>query len=140
MTFSQLCVGLIALILLLHVYWALGGQRLLPSTIPSDPSTGKTTPEPGRLGATLVALVLLHALFTLGVATQLWPSPWSLTVTRYSLWIWTGIFLVRVIGDFRWLGAFKRVRGTAFARADDWLFTPLCATIALGFTLTLLRL
>lgn len=140
MTFSRLCVILVGLIWLLHVYWALGGQRLLPNTIPSDPITGNKTPEPGRLGATLVALALVHALLTLGVATQLWPSPWSSAVTRYSLWAWTGIFLVRVIGDFRWLGAFKRVRGTPFARADDWLFTPLCATIALGFTLTLLRL
>jgi uncharacterized protein DUF3995 len=38
----------------------------------------------------------------------------------------------RVVGDFRWFGAFKRMKGTAFAWWDTWLFVPLCLLLALG--------
>jgi hypothetical protein len=138
MIISQLCVVLLVGILLLHVYWAVGGRGLLPSAIPSDPKGSGKVFEPGRLGALIVALVLTHALFSLGAASELWPSPWSMTSTRYSTYFWTAIFAARMVGDFRWFGIFKRQRGTAFSRADDWVFTPTCALIGVGFALTLL--
>jgi hypothetical protein len=40
--------------------------------------------------------------------------------------------LVRVVGDFRHVGLFKRERSTRFARLDTRYFTPLCAALALG--------
>ena len=42
------------------------------------------------------------------------------------------VFLGRVVGDFRWFGVFKRMRGTAFAWWDTRLFVPLCLLLALG--------
>jgi hypothetical protein len=42
-------------------------------------------------------------------------------------------FLLRAVGEFRLVGLFKRIRGTAFARWDTWLFSPLCLLIALAF-------
>jgi hypothetical protein len=135
--FPQLSAGLLALVLVLHIYWAAGGRLLLPQTVPSRPDTQKPAAEPGRLGAGLVALALAHALFTLGAASGLWSAPWSADATRYSAYVWTGLFVLRVVGDFRGLGLFKRVRGTPFARADDWVFTPICATVGIAFVLVL---
>jgi hypothetical protein len=40
------------------------------------------------------------------------------------------VFGLRAIGDFRYLGFFKRVTGTRFARADTLIYSPLCAGLA----------
>jgi hypothetical protein len=40
------------------------------------------------------------------------------------------VFAVRAVGDFRYCGFFKRVKGTAFARKDTLIFSPLCTLLA----------
>ena len=40
--------------------------------------------------------------------------------------------LMRAIGDFRYVGFFKRVRGSRFARMDTTLYSPLCLALAAG--------
>src|SRR4029434_8402130 len=47
-------------------------------------------------------------------------------------WTLAAVFLGRIVGDFRGFGLFKRMRGTAFAWWDTWLFVPLCLLLALG--------
>ena len=42
------------------------------------------------------------------------------------------VFAARVVGDLRTAGVFKRVRGTAFSRADDLVYTPLCFVLGAG--------
>lgn len=41
-------------------------------------------------------------------------------------------FAIRVVGEFRYVGLFKSVTGTRFARLDTLCFTPLCASLALA--------
>jgi hypothetical protein len=43
-----------------------------------------------------------------------------------------GVLLARAVGDGRTVGLTKTVRGTAFARNDDRLFTPLCVALGLA--------
>lgn len=44
-----------------------------------------------------------------------------------------GVVLVaRAIGDFRYVGFFKRVRGSRFATLDSLLFSPFCLTLGAG--------
>jgi len=38
--------------------------------------------------------------------------------------------LARAIGEFRYVGFFKRVRGSRFARLDPLLYSPLCLLLA----------
>jgi hypothetical protein len=40
------------------------------------------------------------------------------------------IFLARAVGDFNYVGFFKRVKRTAFAKNDSRYFAPLCLFIA----------
>jgi hypothetical protein len=40
--------------------------------------------------------------------------------------------LARAMGDFNYVGFFKRVRGTRFARMDTLLYSPLCLALAVG--------
>jgi len=40
--------------------------------------------------------------------------------------------LARAVGDLNYVGFFKRVRGTKFARMDSLLYSPLCLALAAG--------
>jgi hypothetical protein len=42
------------------------------------------------------------------------------------------IFSARAIGEFRLVGFFKRVHGSAFARLDSLVFSPLCLLLAVA--------
>lgn len=58
------------------------------------------------------------------------PVPsWTL---QYAVAVLAIVFLLRSIGDFRWMGFFKSVRGTRFAVRDTWVYSPLCLLIGLG--------
>ncbi len=43
--------------------------------------------------------------------------------------------LARAIGEFKYLGFFKRVRGSKFARLDTLVYSPLCLLLAIGVAL-----
>jgi hypothetical protein len=45
------------------------------------------------------------------------------------------LFGGRAIGERRYVGFFKRVRGTTFAWWDTRVFSPLCAALSLGYLL-----
>ena len=51
-------------------------------------------------------------------------------VPRFGIWVLAAVFALRAIGDFRYIGIFKRVRGTRFARNDSLYFSPLCMGIS----------
>ncbi len=40
------------------------------------------------------------------------------------------VFAARAIGDFRYVGFSKRVRGSPFARRDTYVYSPLCLLLA----------
>jgi hypothetical protein len=44
-------------------------------------------------------------------------------------WILSAAFIIRTVGDFRWVGYFKRQKGTVFAKWDTVLYNPLCLFI-----------
>ena len=114
----------------LHVFWAFGGKWGSAATVPL--SNGKPTFTPTRGATLLVATALTSAAFV--VLTRA-----NVIFTRVPAWAsqWTSallgiIFVVRSIGDFRWVGFFKSVRNTAFALWDTWLYSPLCLVLGLS--------
>jgi uncharacterized protein DUF3995 len=114
----------------LHVYWAAGGTRGATAAVPAR--EGQPLFRPTRAATLLVAFLLLlgAALLTarLGVFGRLEPE-WFF---RAGAWALAGVFLARAIGDFRWVGFFKRPAGTRFAALDTALYSPLCLAIAAG--------
>jgi hypothetical protein len=40
--------------------------------------------------------------------------------------------LARAVGEFKYVGFFKRVRGSRFARLDSLVYSPLCLLLAIG--------
>lgn len=47
----------------------------------------------------------------------------------YGLWIMAGIFIVRAIGDFKYVGFFKKIKHTAFGQNDTKYYSPVCLII-----------
>ena len=122
---------------LLHVYWAAGGGWgrgvAVPTGLPNGAAAGGARLfNPTRAGTLAVAAgLLLAALVVLGrLGFRAAPLPGWVFV--WGSWVIALVFLARAVGEFRYVGLFKRVRGTDFANWDTWLFTPLCLFIAVS--------
>ena len=118
---------------LLHIYWALGRSSASAAVIPFH--NGRPLFTPTLATTLLVALALLVCallvLGSLGILRFGLPN-WLL---RIGVWGVAAAFLLRAIGDFRYLGLFKTVRNTSFARNDSWFYSPLCVVIAINCVL-----
>ena len=117
-----------SLLSVLHVAWVFGGRLASGTVIPVV--DGKPALRPS-MGITLVVAGLLAAaalvvLVRAGILLPAFP-PRLATLAAVVL---GGILVLRAVGDFRFVGFFKSVRGTAFAHWDDWLYSPL--SLALG--------
>lgn len=51
-------------------------------------------------------------------------------VPRAGSWAIAIVFALRAVGDFRYVGFFKRARDTVFARHDTFVYSPLCLALA----------
>jgi len=105
----------------------------LQHVIPTKDKTASPKMPP-RIATFNVAIVLLSIglLYLLkgGIISLDIPSKWI----NYAAWFVPFIFFLRAIGEFRYVGLFKRIKDTDFAKADTKLFVPLCLGIAiLGF-------
>lgn len=128
--FIYLNILIFAALSALHVYWAVGGQWALAASIPST-STGEKLFNPGRVGTWIVALGLLaFALLTYLHLNNFYPA-----IAPYLNQLTLGIafiFLMRTVGDFKYIGLFKKVKGTPFAKQDTKIYIPLCFYLAMS--------
>jgi hypothetical protein len=100
---------------------------------------GKPLFTPSKRSTLLVAAVL--GLFAVLVAATADFIPSGVS-PRVLSWLSYGLalgLLARAIGEFRYVGFFKRVRGTKFAKLDTMVYSPLCLLLALGMALTASR-
>ncbi|MFC3197595.1 DUF3995 domain-containing protein [Parapedobacter deserti] len=129
---------LFAIFLLLssvHFYWALGGKwggdAVLP--IKNDDSTKALTPT------VLPTLIVAVGLLSIGLLVLAISGLISFDIPRwlkdYGLRVIAGIFFLRAVGDFNYIGFFKKVKQTKFGRNDTTYFSPLCLTIGLLTTI-----
>jgi hypothetical protein len=96
---------------------------------------GKPLFVPSRRATVAVGIALL-SFAALVAATAGWLP---LALPRMVLvWLSYGLalgLLVRAIGEFKYLGFFKRVRGSRFATLDTLVYSPLCLLLAVGVAL-----
>lgn len=129
MTALAMILATIATVLAgLHLAWAIGGLPI-PSTVIPTTAQGRAVIAPGRVSTFAVSVaLLLAAAICLRRAELLCVGPaW---IGRYGTWAVAAAFFARAIGEGRYCGLTKRVRGTTFASWDDRVFTPLCLVIA----------
>jgi hypothetical protein len=142
--------GLIAGI---HFYWAAGGSWGSRQALPQRPvlseagqaigrdlatrrERDRSTPlfTPGRMATVAVALLFFAGAFGCA-ALLLFPNirawQWGSLNPENGALAGAIIFALRAIGEFRYVGFSKRIRGTEFAWWDDRFFSPLCVTLAI---------
>ena len=113
----------------MHFYWAVGGRWGSESVFPTTDAHTKAK-MPGALPTLLVALGLLcFGVFYL-IKVHLINIQLPLWISNYGLWILAGIFLLRSVGDFKYVGIFKKIKNTLFGLNDTKYYTPLCLIIA----------
>jgi hypothetical protein len=119
---------------LIHFYWAFGGKWATQGVYPTPDD--KTPPRnPGIIATLLVAIALFgFGIFYL-IKVEILSFQLPQIIDKYGLWILIAIFTLRAIGDFKYLGFFKKIKNTKFGQNDTKYFAPLCLII--GF-LTLL--
>ena len=113
----------------IHVRWAFTGPGTFTGGVPTRPD-GTPVLSPGPMAALGVAALLLSSAWLLleraGLGPEVLPAPLPAIGTAGV----AVVLLLRGIGDFRYVGLFKRVRDTPFARMDSRVYTPLVLALA----------
>jgi hypothetical protein len=115
----------------LHVFWACGGSWGKAVAVPER--DGAPLFRPSRAVTLLVAAGLLTAAACAVVRGGVVEVRGADSAARVGCRVLAVLFGARAVGEGRYIGFLKRVRGTAFARKDTWIYSPLCAALAAGF-------
>lgn len=119
-----------------HYLWA-RQPRLLNTELVVPYSAGRPLFRPGQKSCRALSLLLLGMAAVLSVAGfRLIPS--ASKFFKSTAFFISTLFALRSVGDFRYIGFFKRKRKSKFARLDTALYSPLCALIAIGALLAAL--
>lgn len=136
--FALIAGSVLAAIGLLHVGWAFGVSPLSAAVIPTGPD-GQAIMAPGR-GITLgVAALLFTAAYLVLERGGVGPGLLSSRLAGIGCGGVALVLLGRGVGDFRYVGLFKRERGSAFARMDSRLYTPLVLSLGAMAAVVALR-
>ncbi len=127
---------ILSVISLLHMFWTFGGQWGLSASLPHR--DGRRLLNPKRIDILTVAVCLAEMaffyLYKIGQFT--WADSWMPNwLSQWGLWVLAGLFLLRTIGDFRYVGFFKRVREGRFAHLDTRFYSPLCLLLCVNTVL-----
>ena len=115
---------------MLHFYWAIGGKRWFIDTLPTS-SSGVKKLNPGMIAGLVIASGLLFFAIIIIGNQGLFDKYISRNYFHYGTLIIAVIFLLRAIGDFKYVGFFKKVKQTKFATNDSKIYSPLCLFIAI---------
>ena len=123
---------------ILHFYWLFGGDWALEKVIPSKFTQAQLLAVP-KFATLFVALGLLTFALLYLVKSGFIEFPIPNLVQKFAYWFIPIIFTIRAIGEFNYVGLFKKVKDTEFGRADTKIFVPLCLGIGiLGFVIQVL--
>ena len=82
------------------------------------------------VGVALLAFAGLVAATSGAIAVAL-PQ----VVLRWLSFALAAGLLARAVGEFKYVGLFKRVRGSRFATLDTFVYSPLCLLLSMGVAL-----
>ncbi|MGC5328053.1 DUF3995 domain-containing protein [Brevibacillus sp. SYSU BS000544] len=128
----SLCLVVIGSI---HVYWIFGGKKGAAAAIPTKDNIPLF--KPTIAGTAFVAILLWIASVMLLIRASVLHASIPEWIASWFCWAMVVAFYGRVIGEFHWVGIFKKYKHSTFARYDTKLFTPLCFLLG-TFTLIIL--
>jgi hypothetical protein len=113
-----------------HFRMALAPAAGKGGAVPSVDGKPLFVPSRGSTVAVGVALVSFAAL--VASTAGLWPLAVPAEVLAWLSYALALGLLARAIGEFKYVGFFKRIRGSRFARLDTWVYSPLCLLLSIG--------
>jgi len=131
----MIIVGLLAFavflaLAILHIFWALGGTWGFKESLPQK-TNGEHLFVPRKIESLIVGLFLaafgLYESIKIGLVEIDLPE-WLLNTGGIAV---ASIFFIRAVGDFKYVGMFKKVKSTEFGQRDTKYFTPLCLIISI---------
>lgn len=133
--------SVLSLVFLSLAFWHFR-MALLPAGGPSGavPSVeGKPLFVPSTKGTVAVGLLLAACAGLIAATAGLISVGLPLRLLSWlSLALALGL-LARAIGEFRYVGFFKRVHDSRFAKLDTFVYSPLCLILAVGVALVALQ-
>lgn len=130
--FAQICNTIIFFAIAgLHFYWAIGaffGKKMAGASSVLPETNGKPLFIPSAFATFVVALGLLlfAKISSFGIIDFLNYS----TAIKYGNLVIAIIFFLRAIGDFKYVGFFKKNITSNFAKNDTQFYSPLCLFIS----------
>ncbi len=123
----------------IHFYWLFGGKWGLEKALPTK-EAGQKAMEPPKIATVIVGIGLISFGLIYLIKTGLINFQIPNWIITYGSWIIPSIFILRAIGDYNYVGLFKKIKNTEFAKADSKWFIPLCLTIGiLGILIQLMN-
>ncbi len=115
---------------LIHFYWGFGGKWGNQSVVPT-----KDDGVPLFIPKVTSTFIVAIGLFCFGVfyliKEELIEINLPVWVNQYGFWILIFIFIIRSIGEFNYVGFFKKHKSSQFAINDTKYYSPLCLVIGI---------
>ena len=123
----------------IHFNWVLGGKFGFLESLPTK-ENGERVLNPKKIDSAIVGIGLtafgVFYVLNSGVIEYNLPE----RIMKYGGWIIPILFLLRAIGEFKYIGFFKRIKKTDFGKLDTKLFSPLCLIIGIfGILIQLMK-
>lgn len=116
---------------LIHFNWTIGGDFGFSESLPTKES-GERVLNPKKIHSAIVGIGLtvfgIFYILKSGFIEYNLPE-W---IMKYGSWLIPILFLLRAIGDFKYIGFFKSIKSTDFGKLDYKLFSPLCLIIGIA--------
>ena len=116
-----------------HFQMALSPRAGMSGAVPSE--SGKALFVPSARATLAVGVVLLVFALLVAATAGLVQVGLSAQLLSWACYALALGLLARAVGEFKYVGFFKRVRGSRFARLDTLLYSPLCLLLAVGVAL-----
>lgn len=114
----------------LHLYWGFGGKWGKDAAIPTRADNSRVF-SPGSLATFLVGIGLLAIGIFILVKAKFITISIPYFLDKFGLWIIGLLFIGRAVGEFNYVGFFKKIRSTKFGQNDTKYFSPLCMIIGI---------
>jgi len=111
-----------------HFYWFFGGIWGLKKVIPTKNNRLTTLSVP-KIATLLVSVMFVIVAIIYLLKSNILDIQYTNTAINYMFWIVPFVFILRAIGEFNYVGFFKKIKNTEFSKADSNLFSPLCLLI-----------
>jgi hypothetical protein len=137
----KILIGITSLIFIIigiiHGFWAFGGKWGVSTALPTKDESDFPVLRPRMLGTLFIGLLCFFASVLLLVQIDLITVIKSSHLSKGLCIVGGIVFLLRAIGEGKYVGFFKKIKHTRFAKQDTAFYSPLCVWISVIFLIAL---